>query len=401
MGKSICIIKNGYFDNPRVFRDANTLSSAGYNVDVVCMNKGQEKIFEKTKNLNIYRIPLKHRRGGTLMYVVEYSIFLLSAFILISLLFTWKRYLLVEAINVPDSLVFTAIIPKIFGAKIVLAMPEPAPELFIALGKKSRFIKNILKHIQLLSCKFSDLILPVTSAMKDYLAKQGIPKKKMIVILNVPDDSIFDADNSLNNHTNGTFNLIYSGSILKRFGLGVVISSFPYLIKEIPNIKLDVYGTGEFKSEAEALVRELKLESYIKFHGFINFKSVPEVIKNTTVCLVPILKNDYSELVQTHKMYESISCGKPVVITRINSFLECFDENQVSYFESGNNKDLADKIIELYKYPDKRIEMAEKAFCQFQKYKWQNAKIILLNVIAKLIDAKYEYDFSEFPGITY
>lgn len=399
MDKNICIIKNGYFDNPRVFRDANTLSSAGYKVDVICLNKGNEKMFEKIENINIYRIPIKHQRGSTLIYFWEYSFFFSLTFILISLFYSLKRYSVVEGINVPDFLVFTAIIPKMFGAKIILAMPEPAPELYIALGKKSRFIKNILKYMQLLSCKYSDLILPVTGAMKDYLTKQGIPKKKMIVILNVPDDSVFNIDTSVNSHTNGTFNLIYSGSILKRFGLGTVISSFPYLINEIPNIKLDVYGTGEFTSEAEALVQELNLESYIKFHGFINFKSVPEVIKNTNVCLVPILKNDYSELVQTHKMYEAISCKKPVVITRINSFIECFDETQLSFFESENSEDLADKIIKLYRNPDKSMEMAERAFCRFQKYKWQNAKIVLLNAIEKLINEKYEPDFSDYQEI--
>jgi glycosyltransferase involved in cell wall biosynthesis len=260
------------------------------------------------------------------------------------------------------------------------------------LGKKSRLINRILKFLQYESCKFSDVILPVTQAMKDYLIKLNIPEKKLIVILNVPDDTIYNFNTSANNG-NGKFKLIYSGSILQRFGVETLVKSLQYLIPIIPNIFLDIYGAGEYKAETEELVKKLNVERYVKFHGRINLNKVPEVIKNTNICIVPILKNSYSELVQTHKMYESIACKKPVVISKINSFLECFKEDQLCYFESGNEKDLAKCIFELYKNPDKRKENVEKAFCQFQNYKWQVTKRLLINLVERMIDNGYKLNY--------
>jgi glycosyltransferase involved in cell wall biosynthesis len=385
MQQSICIIKNGYYSNPRVFRDANTLYQDGFNVDVICLRDKDEKLYEKIDGIKVFRIPIFHRRGGVLSYILEYGGFFVFSFFLLNFLFIKRKYIVVQVINVPDFLVFLAIIPKILGSKIILAMPEPFPELLMTINKNAHFLKKFLNILQFKSCEYADLILPVTNAMKEYLVKKGVSETKVDVILNVPDERLFGKNTVCKNNDDRIFKLVYAGAIIERFGIETMINAIHKLEKEIPLVILDIYGSGEFSCEAQRKIKILNLEKKITLHGFIKPEKVPEVLKAADVCLVTILKNSYSELVQTHKMFEAVASKKPVIASRISSFFECFDESCICYFESGSADELAKKIISLYNHPNKRLEFVNNAYSRYNVIRWEEGKKIYLELVKNLV----------------
>ena len=66
-------------------------------------------------------------------YLFEYGMFFCQAAMKVSVLHCRRRYRFVQVNTMPDFLVFAATIPKLLGAKVVLDLHEPAPELFSTL----------------------------------------------------------------------------------------------------------------------------------------------------------------------------------------------------------------------------------------------------------------------------
>ena len=81
------------------------------------------------------------------------------------------------------------------------------------------------------------------------MAARGIAAAKMVIVLNTPDEAIFGAPVSLPRPPAAAgkpFTLIYHGSILERYGLDLLIEAVPLLASEIPNLRVEVYGFGDF-----------------------------------------------------------------------------------------------------------------------------------------------------------
>ena len=86
-------------------------------------------------SINVTRVRLKRQRGGKLGYVGQYAAFVLTSFFYLASRSLTRRYDLVHVHNMPDVLVFGAIVPKLLGAKIILDLHDPMPELMQTIFK--------------------------------------------------------------------------------------------------------------------------------------------------------------------------------------------------------------------------------------------------------------------------
>ena len=77
----------------------------------------------------MFRIPIKRHRGSKLKYLTQYSAFILRSFLHLATRSFSRRYDFVHIHNMPDVLVFSALVPKALGAKIILDLHDPMPEL--------------------------------------------------------------------------------------------------------------------------------------------------------------------------------------------------------------------------------------------------------------------------------
>src|SRR5262249_33199912 len=68
--------------------------------------------------------------SGMRRYVFEYVTFGLVTTVLVGRLHLRRRYDLVQVNTIPDTLVFTALVPRPLGARILLDLYECMPELF-------------------------------------------------------------------------------------------------------------------------------------------------------------------------------------------------------------------------------------------------------------------------------
>ena len=82
---------------------------------------------------------------------------------------------------------FVAIIPKLFGAKVILDLHEPTPELWGAIfGANRKLLMYIVKFIEQISIRFADRAITVSEEMKSNYIKGELHHQKYLLILNVP-----------------------------------------------------------------------------------------------------------------------------------------------------------------------------------------------------------------------
>ncbi len=97
------------------------------------------------------------------------------------------------------------------------------------------------------------------------------------------------------------------------------------------------------------------------------------MVAKSDIGVVPVEKNPYSDLVHTNKMFELIAMKRPVIISRTRAVEEFFgpDNSCLRYFESGDEKGLADCILDLYQHPEIMEKMVKNAYAKFESVRWE------------------------------
>jgi len=377
--KKVCIVRHGYYPaDERVRKEALALIDKGYKVDMICLKDREEKKFENYEGVNIFRLPIQRKRTNITRYLLEYLSFFCLAFIKLNILHFRNRYDCVQVNTLPDFLVFVALIQKLCGARVILDLHEPAPELFeTVFGVNNKLMIKLVTFFEQISIAYADRVITVSEQMKDNYVKRGSPSEKISVVLNVPNlefnPDLYEAERG---GRDDRFSLICHGAMLKRYGQHVAIRAIALIKEEIPNVRLNILGYGEYEDELKRLACELGLEDYVTFRGFIPFIDLIKTIAASDLGIVPVEKNRYSDLVHTNKMFEYISMKIPVVITRTRAVEQFFgpDYRSLKYFESGDAQELAKAVIELYRHPVRREKMAKSALAKYETVKWENSK---------------------------
>ena len=119
-------------------REAEALLDHGYDVHVLCLRKDGEPAREIVNSVKVRRLPVGHRRGTIGRYLLEYNAFFALPTLGLTKLHARHRLHAVQVNTMPDYLVFATLLPRLGGAKVVLHMHEPMPELFGTLFDGSR-----------------------------------------------------------------------------------------------------------------------------------------------------------------------------------------------------------------------------------------------------------------------
>ena len=158
-----CIIAyTNYKTDYRVRRYAEALSKSGNGVDVISL-KGNHITNQTVLNgVNVYAIQSrKFNERKPNSYLFNILKFYMKGSVLLSLLHLKRKYKVIHINNVPDFLVFMAVIPKLLGTRIILDIHDILPEFYsqkFNIGFDT-IIPKILRFIEKLSIRFSDHVI--------------------------------------------------------------------------------------------------------------------------------------------------------------------------------------------------------------------------------------------------
>jgi glycosyltransferase involved in cell wall biosynthesis len=383
--KRVCIVRQKVFRMQRnLRRSASALIKEGYDVDVICVGTRGEKKKEKLGGVNIHRVYFSYHRGSVFWYLFDYAAFFILASLKLGWLSLKKRYNVVEVHTMPDFLVFVTLFPRLLGSKVILYMFENTTEVFVAsFGiNHNHLLAKLFRWIAKISAGYADSVIVSDGPLhKKSVETCGIPGDKITVVLNVPDDSVFNHEPTSFTKENNHFQMIVVSTIVKRYGIQTLIKAVPLLLKNIPELKIDIVGDGELRPDLEKMTRNMGIEEYVNFTGYLPYETVPDYIAQADVAIAPMI----DDVGAPNKIFEYIAVGKATVASSLPGVKAVFDDSSVLYFRPGDEKDLADRILELYKNPGKRDALVLSAKTLYNEYRWPIMRDRYLGVYKRLL----------------
>jgi glycosyltransferase involved in cell wall biosynthesis len=376
--------------DPRPRREADTLINAGYQVDMICLRRPNQAKKENVYGVNVFRINMTKSRSSKRKYITLYTSFFIRSFFKLNWLFLKNRYGVIHIHNMPDFLVFLAIVPKIFGAKVILDLHDPTPEILMTKyseGDESRLTK-LLKWQEQLSIKFAHSVITTNKSFVDRFVERGCPPDKINIVMNSPQESIFNkfVNKSKTNSDENKFILMYHGLIVERHGLEDLVKAFNILKDKIPRLELVVYGHGEYLPVFLEIVEELKLSDLIKYYDLVPIDKIAEEIPECDVGIIPNKLGPFTQINFPTRIFEYLHMKTPVVVPRTQGINDYFDENSIYYFDSGNVDNLAEVIFGIYSDPDRTAEIVNRGYEIYQKYRWENQSKVLVKIYEELLN---------------
>ncbi|MCH8034738.1 MAG: glycosyltransferase family 4 protein [Bacteroidetes bacterium] len=371
--KRVCMIAmSSYPIDPRIRRQAEALDEAGYEVDILCRNSGDQPSKEKFGNVTAYRIMNAPRQDSKIKYFMVSIIFLFVAFFRLVFLSIKRKYLVIQVHNLPDYLIFAGLLHKIFGAKLILDIHDPSVDLFDEKwpGKKNKILKYFVKKLEQYSCKVADHLITVTKTCKERLIERGTQPDKITVIFNSANESVFKYNHTRNfQKIERGIKLCYHGSMAERFGLDIAIKAMQLILEEIPDSRFDVYGKipNSYGTHLKELIVKCNLENNVYLNGLIKRELIPEVLRNSDIGIVPHLNSEYANLALPTKAFEYIASGLPLISTYLSDLAQTFGDKSITFCQGNSAQDLAEKVIFLAKDPDTRKLKVKNAYKELRK----------------------------------
>ena len=137
--------------------------------------------------------------------------------------------------------------------------------------------------------------------------------------------------------------LLFFGMIKKVKGLDILLSAMPEIIKKNSQVTLLVAGKpwrDDF-SKYQAIIDRLQIDKNCILHiKFISYEDVEHYYCASNIVVLP-----YSKIYQSGVLMMSLSYGKPVVLSDLDSFKEIvIDKKSALFFKSGDVSSLTEVI---------------------------------------------------------
>ena len=319
--------------------------------DIIESYRGKPFVLEMcdhAKIVRLYNPPIKHqgifRRSLIYTFFSAYSLFgslLLDTPDIILGLFPGWGFLVIPAF----------ILSRFTGAPYILFLSDLWPDVFYDFGiVKSNLFRLILDLVAKVTFKLADHIVVASPSIKLGLMRHGVEKEKITVIEICIDTELFRPFSvKRSDEYNNKFVVMYSGIFGPAYDFKTLINCAK-MLESYEDIVFVIRGSGEKEREIRQLLLDNNSKN-IQIWGIVeNMDEVVSIFNFADIFVVSLVDVEISETSQTGKVFEFLSCAKPVIVSAHGELANLLNKSGAGLVaKPANPQDLAEKIIELYK----------------------------------------------------
>ena len=394
--KAILMVAYTYYESdPRVIREAEAAAEAGFDVDFLALRRNGTAPVETLRGVRVIRLnQVKYRGGGHLKYAIEYGKFFLRCFVKTTSLFFRRWYGAIHVNNMPDFLVFTSLIPRLFGAKVILDIHDPMPNTFVSKFKEGEggIYYRLLLWQERLSAAYCSRVITVHHPVKDgILLKHGLAPESVEVIANFADDELFALRKSICTDckirsfcADCKIRCIFHGTILERAGLRMLMTAVAQL-RHKDRISVKIIGEGDFSQGLKDMIQSLNLGDVVNFDNrSYPVHSIPERIADCNVGLVPLEVSSATNYALPLKLLEYISLGLPIVTVRNDAISYYLNEEDCIFFEWNDPHSLSRALDRIAENPEALLQYRERSMALRERLSWSGEKKKYVALLSEL-----------------
>jgi len=213
--------------------------------------------------------------------------------------------------------------------------------------KQPSILKNLVMKIQQYCWKKADWIITNNLGIQDRLKKiiKNNPSKIQYFPFNV-DTNVFKKHN-----VESEKQIVYTGMLGALQNLFPLIKAMKLIIKEIPDLTLQLYGGGKFRDDLQVLIKELDLDKNCVIHDPVPRDQLPLILSKSLIGIVSLAIDDSLNYATPTKTFEYLSNSLPVFgygpSEAMNTILKESDAGV--YLFSDDPEKIADLLIKMLK----------------------------------------------------
>ncbi len=147
------------------------------------------------------------------------------------------------------------------------------------------------------------------------------------------------------------FNIVFLGSMIRNYGLFLMLEACVKLRDEKVNYRLHLIGDGPDLQEARQYADVHGIGAMVVFTGYVSEDTLGAYLYLADAFLAPLYPTIQDQARCPSKTYLYLPFRKPVLTCRIGESAELFEDERF-FFRPGDSTDLAEKISSLNKSND-------------------------------------------------
>jgi glycosyltransferase involved in cell wall biosynthesis len=242
-----------------------------------------------------------------------------------------------------------------------------------------------LLAVERASCRFADHVIVANHLWHEKLISRTVPARKCTTVMNYPDLGLFKPLAASEQRRDGTFLILYPGTLNQHQGVDIAIRAFALACDRMPGAELHIYGEGPARPELERLARELPVHGRVKVKDRVPINEVSTLMASADLGVVPKRAEGFGNEAFSTKILEFMACGVPVIVSRTQVDSYYFDDSVVRFFTSGDAGDLAEALVWAFEHRLEHDTWIRSARDFAVRYSWQERVVDYKAIVEALV----------------
>ena len=233
----------------------------------------------------------------------------------------------------------------------------------------------------------------VSPSTRDDLIERGIDREQIFVVPNGVDTSVYSPDSSVEKLPP---TVVWLGRVEPYKRADIALRAMRKVRASVPDARLVVVGDGHARADLERLARDLGVESYVEFAGFVSEEQKVGHLRSATVLAATSEKEGWGLTV-----VEGNACGVPTVASDVEGYRDSVIDGETGYLVPFADEDaLADALVCVLTDRALASRLSAGALDWAKRFTWDSAA----DSVEKIIDAlarKHTISTVDLPDVSF
>ena len=235
---------------------------------------------------------------------------------------------------------------------------------------------NIHRRFRQHNCEIVGGAVATSRMIKKY---PGTKWKPIIIIENFPDKKFIRSNP---NKISRNPMIIYHGHLAPERGITDLVLAIKEVAVKIPQVKLVLLGSfriANYKKSINSLIKIHSLENHIIIKKQIPHEEVWEVLRNSSIGIIPFRENPLTKINTPTKLFEMMASGLSIVATDLPPIRNFIDDT-VFWAKPSSPTSLAINILKSINNGDVKSKIEKNLKMINEKYNWEKIESRYLSI---------------------
>jgi glycosyltransferase involved in cell wall biosynthesis len=375
----------------RVWLECQALTSAGYQVSVVCPKGRDEPSYEVIDSVRLYRYRPYAPGGSKVSFIAEYVYsFLATAWGMLRARRS-GRFAVIQACNPPDIFWPLALAFRgLDGARFVFDHHDLCPELYqsrFPSGPKLPY-KGLLA-LERRTHRAANHVIATNDSYREIAMTRGGKRADEVTVVRTGPDlrRLRPGEPDPELRRGHRYLVAYIGVMGPQDGVDIVVRAADIVVSKLgrDDIAFTLIGSGDCFDDLVALRDQLGLAGHVEFTGRAPDEQVMRIMSTADAGLSPDPKNPLNDVSTMNKTMEYMVFGLPVVAFDLRETRVSAGDAAV-YVEPNDEQQYAEAIVALLDDAPRRELMGKLARQRIeQELAWDHQEGTYLGVYERVL----------------